>query len=159
MNRFSPRRRGVKKTCRWHVFSLRSRRLCRRSIHLVLYRTTSDSLPQSRLRSPAPSQRGPSTDCHASVSKKRAPLRRKKAKTWKRQQPQTTARRKSGIRPWRFAPNPYKSGRRLTISWPADLPQNRAYRSGTRLLPCLCRYRLAVVRIKELEFSLLKPLV
>ena len=52
-----------------------------------------------------------------------------------------------------------RSGRRLTISWPADLPQNRAYRSGTRLLPCLCRYRLAVVRIKELEFSLLKPLV
>ena len=29
------RRRGVEKTCRWHVFSLRSRRLCRRSIHLV----------------------------------------------------------------------------------------------------------------------------
>ena len=52
-----------------------------------------------------------------------------------------------------------ESGRRLTISWPADLPQNRAYRSGTRLLPCLRRYRLAVVRIKELEFSLLKPLV
>ena len=52
-----------------------------------------------------------------------------------------------------------RSGRRLTISWPADLPQNRAYRSGTRLLPCLRRYRLAVVRIKELEFSLLKPSV
>ena len=52
-----------------------------------------------------------------------------------------------------------KSGRRLTISWPADLPQNRAYRSGTRLLPCLRRYRLAVVRIKELESSLLKPFV
>ena len=52
-----------------------------------------------------------------------------------------------------------QSGRRLTISWPADLPRNRAYRSGTRLLPCLRRYRLAVVRIKELEFSLLKPFV
>ena len=33
------RGRGVKKTCRWHVFSLRSRRLCRRSIHLSLHRT------------------------------------------------------------------------------------------------------------------------
>ena len=33
-------RRGVKKTCRWHVFSLRSRRLCRRSIHLDLHRNT-----------------------------------------------------------------------------------------------------------------------
>ena len=33
-------RRGVKKTCRWHVFSLRSRRLCRRSIHLDLHRKT-----------------------------------------------------------------------------------------------------------------------
>ena len=32
-------RRGVKKTCRWHVFSLRSRRLCRRSIHLSFRRT------------------------------------------------------------------------------------------------------------------------
>ena len=52
-----------------------------------------------------------------------------------------------------------RSGRRLTINWPADLPQNRAYRSGTRLLPCLRRYRLAVVRIKELESSLLKPFV
>ena len=29
-------RRGVKKTCRGHVFSLRSRRLCRRSIHQIL---------------------------------------------------------------------------------------------------------------------------
>ena len=35
------RRRGVKKTCRWHVFSLRSRRLCRRSIHLIFEGTTS----------------------------------------------------------------------------------------------------------------------
>ena len=51
-------RRGVKKTCRWHVFSLRSRRLCRRSIHLGLHRTILNSLPQSRLRSPAPSQGG-----------------------------------------------------------------------------------------------------
>ena len=34
-------RRGVKKTCRWHVFSLRSRRLCRRSIHLIFEGTTS----------------------------------------------------------------------------------------------------------------------
>ena len=50
--------RGVKKTCQWHVFSLQSRRLCRRSIHLELYRTTFNSLPQSRLRSTAPSQRG-----------------------------------------------------------------------------------------------------
>ena len=32
-------RRGVKKTCRWHVFSLRSRRLCRRSIYLGFLRT------------------------------------------------------------------------------------------------------------------------
>ena len=35
------RGRGVKKTCRWHVFSLRSRRLCRRSIHLIFEGTTS----------------------------------------------------------------------------------------------------------------------
>ncbi len=34
------RRRGVKKTCRWHVFSLRSRRLCRRSIHLSFHSKT-----------------------------------------------------------------------------------------------------------------------
>ncbi len=34
-NHFVGRGRGVKKTCRRHVFSLRSRRLCRRSIHLV----------------------------------------------------------------------------------------------------------------------------
>ena len=33
-------RRGVKKTCQWHVFSLRSRRLCRRSIHLDFHRKT-----------------------------------------------------------------------------------------------------------------------
>ena len=33
-------RRGVKKTCRGHVFSLRSRRLCRRSIYLELHRKT-----------------------------------------------------------------------------------------------------------------------
>ena len=54
------RRRGVKKTCRWHVFSLRSRRLCRRSIHLVLHRTILNSLPQSPAVT-APSQRGPRT--------------------------------------------------------------------------------------------------
>ena len=35
------RGRGVKKTCRWHVFSLRSRRLCRRSIYLIFEGTTS----------------------------------------------------------------------------------------------------------------------
>ena len=47
--------RGVKKTCRWHVFSLRSRRLCRRSIHRVLRRTILNSLPQSRFaRQPPP---------------------------------------------------------------------------------------------------------
>ena len=31
--------RCVKKICRWHIFSIRSRRLCRRSSHLVLQRT------------------------------------------------------------------------------------------------------------------------
>nr|DAF37433.1 MAG TPA: hypothetical protein [Caudoviricetes sp.] len=47
--RGSAGRRGVKKTCRWHVFSLRSRRLCRRSIHLDLQCTYSETTPRSRL--------------------------------------------------------------------------------------------------------------
>ena len=38
--RHQRQRRGVKKTCRWHVFSLRSRRLCRRSIHLDFHSKT-----------------------------------------------------------------------------------------------------------------------
>ena len=33
LDHFLPRR-CVKKICRWHIFSIRSRRLCRRSIHL-----------------------------------------------------------------------------------------------------------------------------
>ena len=53
----------------------------------------------------------------------------------------------------------HESGRRLTNIFPADLLQNRAYRSGTWLIPCLRHYRLAVVRTQELESSLLKPLV
>ena len=66
--------RGVKKTCRWHVFSLRSRRLCRRSIHLGLHRTILNSLPQSRLRAPAPSQRGPWVPCiHSSRNEPMGP--------------------------------------------------------------------------------------
>ena len=39
--------RGVKKTCRWHVFSLRSRRLCRRSIYLGFHRVAkADTFPR-----------------------------------------------------------------------------------------------------------------
>lgn len=47
------------------------------------------------------------------------------------------------------------------MNWPTDLPQNHAYRFGTRLLLCLCRHRLAVVKVKvkELDSSSLKPLV
>ena len=48
--------RGVKKTCRWHVFSLRSRRLCRRSIYLVLHRTA-----KVGRRRPSSSPRGRNT--------------------------------------------------------------------------------------------------
>ena len=93
-------RRGVKKTCRWHVFSLRSRRLYPVAVPKILLRHLSrqnfdrchsltslflplaalgslpavasiwfcthilNSLPQSRLRSTAPSQRGQDTDRH-----------------------------------------------------------------------------------------------
>ena len=51
-----------------------------------------------------------------------------------------------------------ESGRRLTIGSPADLPQNRAYRSGTRLLPCLRTNRF-VIRTERPESRLLKPCV
>lgn len=51
-----------------------------------------------------------------------------------------------------------RSGRRLTIGSPADLPQNRAYRSGTRLLPCLRTNRF-VIRTERPESRLLKPCV
>src|SRR5699024_548453 len=51
-----------------------------------------------------------------------------------------------------------QSGRRLTIGSPADLPQNRAYRSGTRLLPCLRTNRF-VIRTERPESRLLKPCV
>ena len=54
--------------------------------------------------------------------------------------------------------SPEQSGRRLTISSPADLPQNRAYRSGTRLLPCLRTNRF-VIRTERPESRLLKPCV
>ena len=42
--------RGVKKTCQWHVFSLRSRRLCRRSVHLCLHSMTRPKVPRARKR-------------------------------------------------------------------------------------------------------------
>ena len=40
--------RGVKKTCRRYVFSLRSRRLCRRSIRLGFRRTVRESITLCR---------------------------------------------------------------------------------------------------------------
>ena len=52
--------RGVKKTCRWHVFSLRSRRLCRRSIQRVLHRTAKMGRrrPSSPRRAKLPKHKG-----------------------------------------------------------------------------------------------------
>ena len=41
--------RCVKKICRWHIFSIRSRQLCCRSIRLVLLALSFYSLPPSRL--------------------------------------------------------------------------------------------------------------
>ncbi len=44
------------------------------------------------------------------------------------------------------------------MQWPAGFPQNRAYRSGTRLLPCLYYDRLAVtLRIEKLKSGPFKP--
>ena len=57
-----------------------------------------------------------------------------------------------------FSRHDRESGRRLTIGSPADLPQNRAYRSGTRLLPCLRTNRF-VIRTEKPESRLLKPCV
>ena len=51
LDHFLPRR-CVKKICRWHIFSIRSRRLCRRSIRLDFCRTVRR------------------TDCHASLHPK-----------------------------------------------------------------------------------------
>ena len=56
--------RGVKKTCRWHVFSLRSRRLCRRSIHLVFEGTIVHRAGRRGRRPLRSLHRTPTTNCN-----------------------------------------------------------------------------------------------
>ena len=58
------RGRGVKKTCRWHVFSLRSRRLCRRSIHLVFEGTIVHRAGRRGRRPLRSLHRTPTTNCN-----------------------------------------------------------------------------------------------
>ena len=47
LDHFLPRR-CVKKICRWHIFSIRSRRLCRRSIRLEIYCTLEEKRGSKR---------------------------------------------------------------------------------------------------------------